>query len=142
MSGARRALAAGSVIVLGFGLGACGNDSDEDEQGGGARDAATTTAGPGPTTTSTTEAVETIRVEVRDGEVVGGSRRVRVDLGEPVRVAVVSDVADEIHVHGYDRFADVEAGGRATVELVADIPGIFEAELEGRNLTLLELEVR
>lgn len=140
MARTRRALAAGAVIALGLGLAACGNENDAAENGGAG--AATTARAPASATTSTSEAAETIRVEVRDRQVVGGSRRVRVDLGETVRIEVASDVADEVHVHGYERLADVEAGRRVVVEFVADIPGIFEVELEGLRLKLLDLEVR
>jgi hypothetical protein len=54
---------------------------------------------------------------------------------------VTSDVADEIHVHGYDLSTDVEAGGTAEVKFVADVPGIFEVELEEAVIPLVELEV-
>jgi heme/copper-type cytochrome/quinol oxidase subunit 2 len=90
--------------------------------------------------TTTTVATYEIVVRVEDGEVDGGGR-VEVRQGSPVRLTVEADVSDEVHVHGYDLRADVEPGRPATLEFVADIPGIFEVELEESHLHLLELEV-
>jgi len=54
---------------------------------------------------------------------------------------VTADVVDEVHVHGYDLFADVAPGAPATINFVADIPGVWEVELEGAGALLVELEV-
>ena len=62
-------------------------------------------------------------------------------MGESVTLKVTSDVADHVHVHGYDLFTDVAAGDPVTIEFSADIPGVFEVELEDSGLLLLELEV-
>jgi heme/copper-type cytochrome/quinol oxidase subunit 2 len=58
-----------------------------------------------------------------------------------VTVRVTSDVADEIHVHGYDLKQDVEAGSTAEISFTADIPGVFEVELENAGFKLADLEV-
>ena len=47
-----------------------------------------------------------------------------------VVITVTSDVADEVHVHGYDLMADVAPGAPATIRFTADAPGRFEIELE------------
>lgn len=96
-------------------------------------------ADTGPTTT--TFDGTRVEVEVRDGEVVGGVQRVEVDTGERVLLVVTSDVADEVHVHGVDITREVEAGGAVDVDFTADIPGVFEIELEERRLQLVELVV-
>ncbi|MDT7624734.1 MAG: hypothetical protein QOF99_5635 [Pseudonocardiales bacterium] len=84
------------------------------------------------------------RVEVHyaKGAVQGGVSRVPVRLGSPVTLVVTSDVADEVHLHGYDRKVDVPAGGTASIDFVADQAGVFEAELESRGTQLVQLEVR
>lgn len=97
----------------------------------------TDTSGPTTTTFDGTR----VEVEVRDGEVVGGVQRVEVDTGERVLLVVTSDVADEVHVHGVDVTREVEAGGTVDVDFTADIPGVFEIELEDRGLRLVELVV-
>jgi len=101
----------------------------------------TTTSTTVSNTTTTSEAgpVEIV-VSVEAGSVEGGGR-IPVELDTEVRLVVTADVADEVHIHGYDLFADVAPGTPATLEFVADIPGIFEVELESSGLVLLELVV-
>ncbi len=72
---------------------------------------------------------------------VKGPGRVRVPLGEMVVLTVTADVADEVHLHGYDHFADVAPGQPAVLRFEASIPGVFEAELEGSRLELVLIEV-
>lgn len=88
------------------------------------------------------QAATVIQVHVAGGRVQGGVQRVDVALGTPVRIEVVADVADELHVHGYERHIPVTPGQPAVVELIADIPGVFEIELEQAGLRLVELRVQ
>lgn len=81
-------------------------------------------------------------IEVRDGEVVGGVQQLEASLGELVTIEVLSDEADEMHVHGYDLAKDLKAGEPATVTFAADIPGEFDVELEDHHLALIVLRVR
>jgi hypothetical protein len=76
------------------------------------------------------------------GAVRGGVSRIPVPLGRQVQLVVTSDVADQVHVHGYDLKADVPAGGSGTVDFTADRSGVFEVELESRGTQLAQLEVR
>lgn len=94
-----------------------------------------------PSTTPAGPTARTITITVRGGQVSGDTGRVEVPLGTPVTVAVTSDVADEIHVHGYNLTADVPAGESGSVDFTATIPGVFEVELEGAHLQLFELQV-
>ncbi|MDQ2706412.1 MAG: hypothetical protein M3Z25_01665 [Actinomycetota bacterium] len=87
-------------------------------------------------------APQRIELTYVDGAVRGGVSRVPVGLGRHVRLVVTSDVADEVHVHGYDLKADVPAHGAAMVDFVADRSGVFEVELESRGAQLAQLEVR
>jgi hypothetical protein len=86
--------------------------------------------------------VTTIAIQVHGGKPVGGVVRKTVPKGATVQLVVRSDVADEVHVHGYDLHKDVRAGGRATIRFKASITGVFEAELESRKLQILELTVK
>lgn len=83
-----------------------------------------------------------IAIQIEHGKPVGGIRRVEAKNGQLIELVVNSDVADEVHLHGYDRHQDVEAGGTARIRFKANIPGVFEAELENRKLQILELTVR
>ena len=80
-------------------------------------------------------------VVVERGEPKGGVQELSYNAGEPIRFRVKSDVADEIHFHGYDVAADVAAGGTVSFEVPATIPGIFEVELEHAREQIAEVTV-
>jgi len=80
-------------------------------------------------------------VTIRNGEPVGGVAELEYSAGEDVRFEVTSDVADEVHVHGYDLMEEVPAGGTVSFDFPAEIEGIFEVELEGRKEQIAELTV-
>jgi Cu-Zn family superoxide dismutase len=80
-------------------------------------------------------------IVVRDGEPVGGVAELTYGAGEQVRFKVSSDVADEVHVHGYDLSKDVDAGGTVSFSFPAEFEGIFEVELEERAEQIAELRV-
>jgi archaellin len=86
-------------------------------------------------------AVRTINIKVHGGKASGDTGRIAVPLGSPIVLSVSSDVADEIHVHGYDRKANIPAGTTASVVFTANTPGVFEVELENSKLQLLQLQV-
>ena len=69
-------------------------------------------------------------------------KKFTVKQGRQVVLVVKSELADEVHLHGYDLSADVAPGEPATIRFKATAPGIFEAELESRGLPIAELEVR
>ncbi|HET9204008.1 MAG TPA: hypothetical protein VFP67_12820 [Acidimicrobiia bacterium] len=101
-----------------------------------------TTTLPQTTTTIVATTTTTEQVDVSfEGGVVTGPERISAAIGEQVSVWVLSDVDAEIHVHGYDLFFDATAGVPLEVVLTADVPGIFEVEVEGAHTLLFELEV-
>lgn len=108
--------------------------------------APTTTAPPPttvPTTTATTIAPPSgtiIELEVTDGRLEGGARREAAPLGEEVTVRVSGNSADHVHIHGYDLFLHLE-DGEGELAFTADIPGVFEIELEEAGIVLVQLEV-
>lgn len=83
-----------------------------------------------------------IVVKVKGGKVSGVEDTVEVTLGDKVILVVSSDKADEVHVHGYDETDDVSPKERAEIEFTADIPGVFEVELEEATQLLFELQVQ
>ena len=95
------------------------------------------TASPSPTAA----AARILDVRIAGGEVSGVEQRVSVALGESIVVRVTSDVADEVHIHGYDVRQEVAAGGTVEFPLTATIPGGFEVELENLGRTLFQLRV-
>jgi FtsP/CotA-like multicopper oxidase with cupredoxin domain len=71
----------------------------------------------------------------------GKEKALTFEEGETVRFRVVSDEAEEVHVHGYDIKKDLEPGKTETVSFKADITGIFEIELEHSGTLLAQLKV-
>jgi hypothetical protein len=61
--------------------------------------------------------------------------------GDEINFVVKSDVADEVHFHGYDIGKDVAAGGQVEFNVPATISGVFEVELENRVVPLAEITV-
>ena len=102
---------------------------------------AATTSTPSQTTTATAPEPERTRVDVVGGKPKGGIEEITVDKGDRVRFEVDSDVADEIHVHGYDLMKDVAAGGDVRFDFKATIEGKFEIELEDAGVQIAELTV-
>ena len=82
-----------------------------------------------------------VPIVVRDSRPVGGIRRATARRGWRVRIIVRADVADVVHLHGYDIVRDVAPGRPAVIAFRASVPGRFEAELEDRGLPILDLRV-
>jgi hypothetical protein len=78
---------------------------------------------------------------VLTGGTVERVERFEVPLNGAVRLIVVGDISDEVHLHGYDLHADIAPGLDATVEFDATIPGVFEIELEQAGILIGELQV-
>jgi hypothetical protein len=145
-----RAGAALAIIALVVSV-SCGGDDDSPTVASDtpASTAAPTTAGGSTATTvapatsvaPTTTAGTVLSVTFRGGSVEGASRQ-RATLNQPVTVRVTSDVTDHVHVHGYDKFADVAPGKVGEVTFVANVPGVFEVELERSRRLLFTMEVR
>jgi hypothetical protein len=80
-------------------------------------------------------------IVVKGGEPVGGVAELEFERGERIRFVVRSDVADHVHLHGYDVFMDIAAGGKAEFDVPATLDGVFEVELEDRVVPLAEITV-
>jgi hypothetical protein len=105
---------------------------------------ATTPAKTSSNQTATTPAParpQPTTIVVKGAKPVGGIKKIELTKGDQARLVVRSDVADEIHVHGYDLMKDVPAGGRVSFSFPANIEGVFEIELEGRKEQIAELRV-
>jgi uncharacterized cupredoxin-like copper-binding protein len=141
----RRAAVAALTTAAALTLAACGDKGSSQATGTTTTTAATTTSGSGTTagpTTTAASSTPTIEVQVVGGKPQGGVRREQVKTGQTVVLRVTADVADEVHLHGYDKSAEVAPGKPAEIRFTADIPGVFEVELEQRKQKLVELEVR
>jgi hypothetical protein len=144
----RLAVVVGIVVLFGAGflLASCGGDDGEvaPTTETTTSESTETTTTSNQTTTETTTAPEgptVVRVTVVDGAPKGGIVRTTVSKGDRVVLVVTSDVADEIHLHGYDVSRDVAAGGTVRLPFKATIPGRFEAELEERGVQIVDITV-
>ena len=135
------------VLVAGISLGACGDDDGTATPSttgtpstvAGVR---TTVAGASTTLVATTAPAGRVVDYTYRGGNVTGEGRVSVKLGEQITVRVVSDVAEEVHVHTYDLKADLVPEAPSRITFTADIPGVHEVELEGSHLRLFSLEAQ
>jgi hypothetical protein len=129
----RIAVAAGAVAVLVV-LFVVLNGGSDDNKSSRSSDSATVTTG---------EPVDNLKViDVKGGKPVGGIQKLDYTKGDQVRFKVNSDVADEIHVHGYDYHKNVPAGGSASFSFPAKIEGVFVIELEAKGEQIAQLTVR
>ncbi len=127
------------AFVASFAVASCGGDGDGEATG--TTQTQTTTETTNPATTTEAEKPTVVRVTVKGGAPQGGIVRATVDKGDRVVLVVASNVADEVHLHGYDLKANVAAGGKARIEFKATIPGRFEVELEQRGVQIADLTV-
>jgi heme/copper-type cytochrome/quinol oxidase subunit 2 len=112
---------------------------------GGDDETTPTTTAAQTTTAATTTAPEpqVVRISVSvPGDKAPTVKHFTIQQGRQVVFVVESELADEVHLHGYDLSADVAPGAPATIRFKATAPGLFEAELESRSLPIAEIEVR
>jgi hypothetical protein len=81
------------------------------------------------------------QLEIEGGQPVGGVQEIEFESGVEARFEVVTDVADELHFHGYDLYFDVEPGKPNELSFDADIEGLFELESHSTGELLAEISV-
>jgi ABC-type Fe3+-hydroxamate transport system substrate-binding protein len=139
----KKLMLACACLVAVTALAGCGSDDSTTASSTETTTAETTTTESTITDTTTTEVVKptVVSIVVVNGAPKGGIVRETVDKGDRVLLVVKSDVADEIHLHGYDLSRDVTAGGTARLPFTATLPGRFEVELESRGVQIADLTV-
>ena len=131
-------VAALAVAVIAFVIVSPGSDEESGEQ------AAQTTTTETQTETETEAETETesvpetqpepppepsvTRIQIQGGQVVGGPKQIETAKGDPVRIVVTADSADEIHLHGYDITKNAAPGAPARFSFKANLEGVFEME--------------
>jgi hypothetical protein len=136
-------VAAGLFVVL----------RPDDDEGTTATTAPTTTAAtttptitepsvPAPPRPPSPPPPAEVRITVRGGKPVGGIRQVTVAEGRPVVLIVTSDIADHVHLHGYDLTRDLAPGKPARLSFLATIVGTVEVELEDRGVPLARITTK
>ena len=134
------------MLAAALALTACGG-SDEETASPSASPSSTPSNASSPTPSAgETPVVEpddaqVITLAVAGGQVTGDIDRVEVPLGTSVRLSITTDVADEVHVHGYEITRALTPGQAIQIEFVADQPGVFEIELHDDRKVLTRLQV-
>jgi ABC-type Fe3+-hydroxamate transport system substrate-binding protein len=123
-----------ACLLAATALAGCGSNDNSSS-------ASTDTTTTESTTTTAAEKPKVVRIVVVDAAPKGGIVRQTLSKGDKVVIVVKSDVADEIHLHGYDKSTEVSAGGTARLPFTATIPGRFEVELESRGVQIADLTV-
>jgi hypothetical protein len=94
-----------------------------------------------PSTTASTTADVTVTVRIAGGKILSGVQTVKVRAGQTVQLAGTSDVADSLHVHGYDKTLELQPGKTATVAFTGDVKGVFEIETHESEKLVAKLVV-
>jgi hypothetical protein len=125
------------------GLSACGSSGDDSSTTTATATTSESGGGAGGETTAADDSAEPSvpTITIKNGEPVGGVEELEYSAGEQIRFKVDSDIASEVHVHGYDLMKDVSAGGSVSFSFPAEIEGIFEVELEESAKQIAELRV-
>ena len=143
MSNKQRALmlaAAAVIAVLAF---VVLKPDDESSDGSDSRPASTAAEGGGsPASPKTKPEPQVAHVRVAGNKPVGGAAHVTAQKGKQVRIEVVADGPEEVHLHGYDLSKEVAPGAPARFNLRAELEGAFEIELERSGTKIATLEVQ
>jgi hypothetical protein len=99
-------------------------------------------ASPGGSGTKAPAMLRSFTVTIAGGKPVGGIKPLTANKGDTIRLTIRSNVADEIHIHGYDLHQTVTAGGSVTFQFKATIDGNFVIELESRSEQIAALTVK
>lgn len=89
-------------------------------------------------------APQKLELQIAGGKLVAEARSYSLRQGEEVELQLLSDRAGELHLHGYDLEAKVQADQPALLRFRADHAGRFEMELHSKagHVELGALEVQ
>ncbi|TCC34766.1 cupredoxin domain-containing protein [Kribbella sindirgiensis] len=102
---------------------------------------------PNPTSPSNTadpsgeQADVTVDVTVANGKVNPSGATIKVKAGQTVLVKAISDAADQLHIHGYDKELQLAPGKPASVKFTANMKGTFEVETHESGKLVAKLVV-
>ncbi len=133
---ARKNLTVLAVVVVAVAVAAFVLLKPSDDESAPTRPATTIEAPPAPKPRP-----EPLVIRTAGGAPIGEPTKIEVGKGDTVRIDVTSDVAEKVHVHGYDLEVAVPAGGHGKVQFPASIDGRFEIELHGSGAPIAELTV-
>jgi heme/copper-type cytochrome/quinol oxidase subunit 2 len=121
------------------------SDDDDTDKAASTSTATTRTTETRPETETETAPARPApdRITVRNGQPVGGVKKLTATRGDTVRLVVSSpDTSEEVHLHGYDISRNVAPNRPAAFRFKATIEGAFEIELEHTKVQIATLEVQ
>lgn len=100
------------------------------------------TKSPSNTTDPSGEQADvTLDVTIANGKVSPSGKSIKVAVGNKVKITGVSDVHEEIHVHGYDKTLKLDKGKPGSLVFTADKKGSFEVETHETGKVIARLVV-
>lgn len=82
-----------------------------------------------------------VSLVVEGGQLASGPNLVKLERNDAVELTIVSDRADELHVHGYNLHVHLQPGKPATLKFTAKRTGRFSFELHKSGLELGVFEI-
>jgi len=136
-----RAALVGLPLLLALPLTGCAGKAPDSSAGASTSGSASGSTPSSASGTSSAATAQRVEVTVAGGKASGDTGRVPVAVGTPVTLVVTSDVADEVHIHGYDKEAKLTPGQPTEITFDVTVPGVFEVELHHSETVLLRLQV-
>lgn len=146
----RRALAAAALAALvltGCGTGDTGSPSAGETSAEASSSPSPSGAASSPTSSEDGDSGEddeadAIEIEIEGDRIEPNGMRVKVGVGEEVRLAVTSDRAASLHVHSSPEQTLEVDRGETLLTLTVDRPGVVDIEEHETGLVVIQLEVR
>jgi hypothetical protein len=91
--------------------------------------------------TKVTSTPKTFELVVKGKKLTSGPQVLQVNEGDEVVIKIVSDEAEELHLHGYDKSLDLDANVPEQLSFTANLTGRFPYELEHSKIEIGALEV-
>jgi len=98
-------------------------------------------AAPTATPAAPTPAPKAFDLVIKGGRLVEGPTVIQVHQGDDVIIRLLSDAADELHLHGYDLHIKTKPGQTVSLQFTAAKTGRFGYELHHAKAELGALEV-
>jgi hypothetical protein len=140
----------GMLVLAGCSGGDSGSGSSTPSPSAPASTLPTSSATPGsPNTSSPSNTADpsgeqadvTIDVTVANGKVNPSGATIKAKAGQTVLVKAISDAAEELHIHGYDKELELSPGKAASVKFTANMKGTFEIETHKSGKLVAKLVV-
>ena len=124
----RTAVAAVLTLATALTFGGCSAGGSSDQMSGGSM---STTSGKGPV----------LNVTVHGKHVTPNGDRLKVKVGQPVTIHVMSDRAGQLHVHSSPEQELTYRKGMTTLKVTIHTPGVIDIEDHIANVVVVQLEV-